>query len=212
MAYLKSHHNSRLFFDLTYPEIEKSLFNDGAEWKPIYGEINEVIPENVPKPRGKEVDIRMMVDRDHAGDKTSRRSRTRFLIFINMALVMWLSKKQPTVESSVFGAEFVALKHGVKTLRGLRDKLRMMGVPISGPSYIYGDNKSVITNTSKPESTLKKKSNSICYHAVREAVAMGECMTTHIPTNDNLSDMLTKVLSGGKRRQNVKGLAYDIYD
>ena len=48
----------------------------------------------------------------------------------------------------------------------------MMGVKIDRPTYVYGDNMSVIHNTSKPESVLNKKSNSICYHFVREAVAM----------------------------------------
>ena len=47
----------------------------------------------------------------------------------------------------------------------------MMGVPIEGPSYIYGDNISVIYNTSRPESVLRKKYNSIYYHFVRESVA-----------------------------------------
>ena len=65
---------------------------------------------------------------------------------------MWKSKKQPTIETLVFGAEFVAMNHGMETLRGLRYKLRMMGVPLSGTLYIYGDNMSVITNTQKPES------------------------------------------------------------
>ena len=73
----------------------------------------------------------------------------------------WLSKKQSTIETSVFGAEFSALRHGIENLRGIRYKLRMMGIPISGPSYVYGDNMSVVTNASRPESTLKKKSNSI---------------------------------------------------
>ena len=77
----------------------------------------------MPKPLGKEVDLRMMVDSDHAGDKLTRRSRTGFLVYCNMALIVWLSKKQPTIETSVFGAEFVAMKHGIKTLRGLRYKL-----------------------------------------------------------------------------------------
>ncbi len=63
----------------------------------------------------------------------------------------------------------------------------MMGVPLSGPSFIYGDNMSVIYNTQRPESTLRKKSNSICYHTVREAVAMGECLTGHVSSVDNLS-------------------------
>jgi hypothetical protein len=62
--------------------------------------------------------------------------------------------KQATIETSVFGAEFVAMKHGIETLRGLRYKVRMMGIPLTGPSYIYGDNKSQVTNSSRPESTL----------------------------------------------------------
>ena len=55
-----------------------------------------------------------------------------------------------------------------------------MGVPIFGPLLIYGDNMSIIHNTQKPESTLKKKSNSIAYHAVRELVAMGKLLTGHV--------------------------------
>ena len=71
---------------------------------------------------------------------------------------------------------------------------------------------SVINYTSKPESTLKKKSNDICYHAVREAVAMGECVTGHIRTHFNIADLLTKVLSGSTQRRLVHGILYDIYD
>jgi hypothetical protein len=87
-----------------------------------------------------------------------------------------------------------------------------MGVPINGPTYVYGDNMSVIFNTSRPSSQLKKKSNSVCYHAVREAVAMGECITTHIPTLLNFSDILTKVLYGQKRKNLVDGILYDLYE
>ena len=76
---------------------------------------------------------------------------------MNTALIDWLSKKQATIESSVFGAEFIAMKTGVDALRGISYKLRMMGVPLTGPTYIYGDNMSVVYNTSRPESTLKKK-------------------------------------------------------
>ena len=35
MGYLKWKHNSRLFFDPTYPDIDFDTFNDGAEWKNI---------------------------------------------------------------------------------------------------------------------------------------------------------------------------------
>ena len=40
--------------------------------------------------------------------------------------------------------------------------------------WIYVDIMSVIHNTSKSESTLKKKCNLIAYHSIHESVAMGE--------------------------------------
>ena len=90
----------------------------------------------------------------------------------------------------------------------------MMGVPLSGPSYIYGDNMSVVLhNTQRPESILKKKSNSVCYHAVREAVAMGECLVGHVSTHDNPADIYTKIIPGGQKRDHLVGLIlHDITD
>jgi hypothetical protein len=211
-AYLEKKHNSRIIFDPTYPSIDKTKFLE-CNWKEFYGDVQEAIPPNAPKPRGKEVDLRLFVDSDHAGDQRLRRSRTGFLIYLNMAPIVWFSKRQPTIETSVFGAEFVAMKVGMETVRGLRYKLRMMGVPLSGPSHFYGDNMSVIHNTQRPESTLKKKSNSICYHAIREAVAMGECLTAHVPTDQNPADLCTKILPGGMKRNHlIQMIMYDLTD
>ena len=95
--------------------------------------------------------------------------RTGFFVFMNTALVQWFSKQHATVETSVLWAEFVAMKIGMESLRGLCYKLCMVGVGISGPSYIYGDDMLVIHNTQRPESMLKKKTNSICYHAVHKS-------------------------------------------
>ena len=50
------------------------------------------------------------------------------MIYLNTALVQWLSKKQSTVETSVFGTAFAAIKQGIETQRGLRYRLRIMGV------------------------------------------------------------------------------------
>ena len=162
-AFLKKKHNSTMIFDPTYPEINEDDFKD-CDWSNFYGDVKEAISPDAPKTRGKEVDLRLFVDSSHADDRRTRRSRSGYFIFLNMAPIAWLSKKQATVETSVFGAEFVAMKLGVEHIRALRYKLRMMGVPLTGPAYVYGDNMSVIHNTQRPESTLKKKSNSICYH------------------------------------------------
>jgi hypothetical protein len=90
--------------------------------------------------------------------------------------------------------------------------IHMMGIPLTGPSYIFANNKSQVTSSTIPESTLKKKCNSNCYHEVRESVAMGESLITHINSGDNLSDLMTKVTRGSKRRQLVGNILYDIYD
>jgi hypothetical protein len=143
-----------------------------SDWGAEYDGAEELIPGDAPKALGKSVLLRMFVDSDHAGDKKSRRSRTGFVILVNGGIIDWLSKKQSTIKTSVFGAEFCAMKHSIENLCSIRYKLRMMGVPIDGATRIFSDNMSVVTNLSKPESTLKKKSNSVCYHAVREAVVM----------------------------------------
>ncbi len=69
-----------------------------------------------------------------------------------------------------------------------------------------------MTNSSRPESNLKKKCNSICYHAIRESVAIGESLIAHIRTQFNLTDFLTKVTNGAMRHILVGNVLFDIYD
>ena len=89
----------------------------------------------------------------------------------------------------------------------------MMGVEISGPMYVHGDNMSAINNTQQPESVLKKKSNEICYHAIHESIAMNESHTGHIPTNENVADLVTKaIMVQAKCAHLVNKLLYDLYN
>ena len=115
VAHLKVRPNARLVFDPTYQDIDLTLFKE-HDWTRFYGDVKEAIPTNAPEPRSKDVDLKMMVDSDHAGDRLQRWSCTGFYIFLNSAPIAWVSKQQPTVETSVFGVEFVAMKHGIKTL------------------------------------------------------------------------------------------------
>ena len=166
----------------------------------------------MPEPRGHGFIMRAKGDADHASDTVSRCSRTGLLIYLNCALVYWWSKKQTSVESSSFGSEFVAMKQCCEYIRGLRDKLRMMGIPVEGPMYIYGDNQSVLANTTIPDSTLKKKSQSIAYHFVREGVARDEWRTSYVNTHDIEADLLTKQLPHGEKRKGfVSNLLHHIF-
>ena len=140
------------------------------------------------------------VHSDHAGESLTRRSQTGYLIFLNGSPIYWFSKKIPSIETSTFGDEFCAMKQAIEYIRGLRYKLKMMGLFCNDPTYFYGENQLVLSNTSAHASQLKKKSNSIDYHFVREGVARYEWRTTYVNTHDNTADLVTKPLPSGKKR------------
>ena len=134
------------------------------------------------------------VDVDHAGNLVTHCSQTGILIFVNRAPIIWYSKHQNTVKTSTFGSEFVAMQIAVELIESLRYKLCMFGIPIEGPTNVYCDNEAVTKNTTIPESTLKKKHNSIAYHQAHEAVAAGTIRVSKEDGKTNLADVLTKLL------------------
>ncbi len=79
----------------------------------------------------------------------------------------------------------------------------MMGITVDKPAYVFGDNQSVLANTTAPGSTLKKKSNTIVYHFVREGCAPDGWRTAYINTDENVADLLTKPLAGPKQTKFV---------
>jgi hypothetical protein len=105
------------------------------------------------------------------------------------------------VETSTFGSEFIAARVVVELIEALRYKLRMFGVPVDGPANVYCDNHGVVINSSMPESTLKKKHNSIAYHRVREAAAAKTIRIAKEDGTTNIAHLLTKPLSGPRLKE-----------
>jgi hypothetical protein len=160
-AYLKGKHNTEMIFNPSIPDIDESLFPKEDWSSSVYAtsdcELKEVVPPNMPDPKGKGFTMRVYVDSYHAGDTVTRRSRTGFLVYLNCALIHWMSKKKTSIETSSFGSEFMAMKAATEYVRGQQFKMRMMGIPVECHTYIYGDNQSVLANTTMPHSNLKKK-------------------------------------------------------
>ena len=163
-------------------------------------------PHNMPEARGEKVDINVFVDADHAGNRVTRRSHTGIIVFLNMAPIMWFSKKQNTIETSTYGSEFLALKTAQEMIDGLIFKLQMLGVPISGPARVFCDSESVVKSSTFPESVLKKKHCAIAYHKVREAVAMKKCLIYYERSTSNLADLFTKVLAANDREKLIPAI------
>ena len=201
-SYLSKYHNAEMVYDPTEPQINAETFKkqDWTYSTMLEEDRTEVLPPDMPMPHGKPFVIRCFVDADHAGDAVTRKSRTGFIVYLNNAPVYWYSKRQGSVESSTYQAEFTAMKEATEYIRALRYRLRMMGIPVEGPAYIFGDNQSVLANTMNPGSVLKKKCAAVAYHLVREGVARGEWATAYINTHDNIADLLTKPMTSGEKR------------
>ena len=167
-TYLRKYHNTELVYDPSNPVVEHDVFKQrdwaSSEFGAVQGK--EEIPSNMLEPRGLGFIMRAKVDADHASDTITRRSRMGFLVYLHCAPIYWWSKKQNSMESSSFRSEFIAMKQCCEYVHGLRYKLRMMGISCDDPTFIYGDNQSVLANTTIPDSMLKKKSQSIAYHFV----------------------------------------------
>jgi hypothetical protein len=128
------------------------------------------------------------------------------LIYVNMAPIIWFSKRQNTVETSTFGSEFIALKIAVELTDALIYKLHMFGVPIEGETRIMCNNESVVKSSSFAESTLKKKHCSVAYHKVRETIARGKTLIYYEKSESNLADLLTKPLSALKQKPLIQAI------
>ena len=126
-----------LVFDPKDVQVSGDAFSnvDIHVWQDFYGEVLEEILPRMLELRGNAVDITCFIDSNHAGNVVTRCSHTKIIMFLQNAPIIWHSKKQNTVESSLFGSEFVAL-HVWDMIVSLRYKLRMFRVPLKGPAVV----------------------------------------------------------------------------
>ena len=92
----------------------------------------------------------------------------------------------------------------------LHYKLRILGIPLcDNATVLFGNNQGFVMNTSLPSSSLKKRHNVISYHFVREAVAASILRLVYLPTNLNISDILTKAIAPTKLRDLIWPILFE---
>jgi len=161
----------------------------------VYDNASEVIPTDAPTPKGRYVRTTTYKDANLMHNLVNGRSCSGVLHFINQTPLDWFCKRQAQVETATYGSEFVAARCAVEQIMDLRYTLRMLGVPILGQAWLFGDNKGVIQSSTIPHSKLAKRWNALSYHRVREAVASKYVTFLHIDGKKNPSDLLTKNLT-----------------
>ena len=158
----------------------------------IYGNVQEILPDDMPDPLGKAVTTTTTMDANLNHCLATSKSLTGFFHFVNKTPVDWYSKKQATVETATYGSEFVAAKTATEQIMDIRQTLRYLGAPISAKFFLCCDNRSVDTSATLRQSTLTKRHNILAFHRVREAIAAKLMAFYWIQSAYNLSDMLSK--------------------
>jgi len=176
-----------------YSHLEKEITK--FDWtSSVYDNPTEEIPDNVPPPKGHYVRTTTYKDANLMHNLVTGRSCTGVLHFLNGTPIDYFSKRQGQVETATYGSEFVAARIAVEQIIDLRYTLRMMGVPIYGKAWLFGDNKGVVQSSTIPHSKLSKRWCALSYHRVREAIAADYIVFLHMEGKKNPSDVLTKLL------------------
>jgi Reverse transcriptase (RNA-dependent DNA polymerase). len=135
-------------------------------------------------------------DADWAGDKSTRRSTSGFIIQINGCTVLWQSRRQNSVSLSTAESEYVALSEACSDVVWVTNILNDMSLDFHKPINIFEDNQSamkMVVSQSK-----RAKHIDIRYHFVREKAEENLIKLVYIDTNNQIGDLFTKPLHAPK--------------
>ena len=125
-------------------------------------------------------------------DVSTGKAVSRCIHLANETPIMWFSKKQATVETATYGAEFMAGRTCIEQIIDLRNTFRYLGVPVHDTSYMFGDNESMINSSAFLYSRIQKRHNILSYHCVRSQTAKGYIALHHIQSHNNVADIVSK--------------------
>ena len=150
IGYIHHFPHAAIHFRTDIPDHE-TIFGDTPithEWMhTIYGNVTEDIPPDMLTPKGRPIHLTTFVDANLMHDLVTSHSCGGILHFLNQTPIDWFTKHQKQVETATYGSEFMATHQAIEQIMDLCYTLRMFGVPLDGPSWLFGDNRSVVTSS-----------------------------------------------------------------
>lgn len=135
------------------------------------------------------------LDADWAACPDTRRSVSGHSAFVGSNIVLWSSKKQPTVSRSSCESEYRALANAAADIVWLTHLLSDLRVSLPSQPVLLCDNQGAIFIGGNPVSHKRAKHIELDYHFTRELVAAKKLVTQFVPSNLNVADIFTKSLS-----------------
>lgn len=133
-------------------------------------------------------------DSDWAGNADDYTSTSAYIVFIGSSPISWSSKKQKTVARSSTEAEYRSVAHTTAELNWITNILQELHLPVKVHPTIYCDNigATYLCKNSVFHSCMKDVA--LDFHFVRSQVARNQLRVSHVHTQDQLADSLTKVV------------------
>lgn len=128
-------------------------------------------------------------DADWASDPDDRRSTSGSCIFLGPNFISWRAKKQTVVARSSTEAEYTAAE--ILWVQTLLHELQV----ILPPSIIYCDNMSTVAVSHNPILHARTKHMELDLFFVREKVLSNSLKVLHFPSEEQVTDVLTKAVS-----------------
>ncbi|KAL6141006.1 hypothetical protein ACLB2K_059298 [Fragaria x ananassa] len=129
-------------------------------------------------------------DADWTSSIMDRRSTLSYFTFVGGNLVTWRSKKQKVVVRSSAEAEYRGMIHGVCEILLLRHLMKDLGFKSEYAMNLYCDNKA-----HNPVQHDRTKLVEVDRHFIKEKLESGVINMPHVPTEDQLADILHKLFT-----------------
>jgi hypothetical protein len=155
---------------------------------------------------GTEMDFHGFSDADWGGNRDNARSTTGFLTFMAGGPITWQSKLQTTVATSSMEAEYMALYAVIQDICWLRGLMSEIGFELNEPTQVLVDSQSAIDLAHNPVHHQRSKHINIKFHWLRDKIKLHVVSLKHVPTLEQLADMLTKALTEEMHAYCVKGV------
>jgi len=173
-----------------------------------YRGAKEDLPKDLPKALGKHIRLSSFADANLMHCKITGKAVTAVLHFVNQTPYDWFSKRQSTVETATYGAEGNSARSAIEQMRANKLTFMYLGVPVIGPSILFGDNQSVVDSSTIPHSKLNKRHLMLSYHYVREAIASKAYVYAFINGRYNPADILSKHWTHSSTWPNLKPILF----
>lgn len=142
------------------------------------------------KAAGRVVELKSYSDADYASDEITRRSVSG-MVFKFSGAIVWASKQQQSVALSITEAEYIGASEATKDAVWL-SRLFSEISPMKTVLLLLVDNASAIKLVKNPTFHKRSKHIDVRAHFVRERVQNGELKIEHIPSEEQVADILTK--------------------